>query len=121
MTEAETPAARRRIDNIDALRGLAVLLMVAHHLLFDLVEFLGAAGLVFLQIPFSTSFIRFSRGSLSSCQASRPGFQEAINRGVKVLAIAALFTIVTSQPFVGEPRSNSASCTFSAFAWSSTA
>ena len=42
MTGSDNPSQRKRIDLIDALRGLAVLLMVFHHLMFDLVEFLGA-------------------------------------------------------------------------------
>lgn len=39
MSGTERPA---RIELMDALRGLAVCLMVLHHFLYDLCEFLGA-------------------------------------------------------------------------------
>ena len=38
---------KNRIDAIDALRGLAIVLMVFHHFCFDLVEFLDAPEWVF--------------------------------------------------------------------------
>ncbi len=42
------PASSGRIDIIDGLRGLSIILMVAHHFGFDLVEFCGAPpGLVY--------------------------------------------------------------------------
>ena len=45
MNPIEKPAEKKRIDIIDALRGLSVILMVIHHLLFDLVEISGRADM----------------------------------------------------------------------------
>lgn len=86
---------KKRIDIIDALRGLAVLLMVAHHFLYDMVVFLGAPAWLFsnpildlLHYVFAGLFIFLS--GLSS-QLSRSN----VKRGVKVLLIAFAITIVT--------------------------
>ena len=92
---AEDPQAKRRIQIIDALRGLAVMLMVIHHFLYDCVEFLDAPRWLFsnpvfdvLHYIFAGLFIllsgissRFSRGN--------------IKRGIKVIVIAAAITLVT--------------------------
>ena len=90
-----SPAPRARIDAIDALRGLSVLLMVAHHALYDAVTFLGAPDWLFsnpvfdvLQYVFAGLFIFLS--GLSS-QFSRSN----IKRGIKVLLLALGITLVT--------------------------
>ena len=41
---------KKRIEIIDALRGFSVIMMVCHHFLYDLVEFLNAPGWLF-EIP----------------------------------------------------------------------
>lgn len=94
---------RKRIDIIDALRGLSIILMVLHHFLFDLVEFMDAPSWLFsnpvfdnLQYVFAGLFILIS--GISS-QFSRSN----IKRGIKVFAIAVIFSIVTSLPFINMP------------------
>jgi len=93
--DSASSPAKQRIQIIDALRGIAVVLMVIHHLLYDCVEFLDAPGWLFtnpvfdvLHYVFAGLFIflsgissRFSRGN--------------IKRGIKVIIIAAAITLVT--------------------------
>ena len=77
--------------------------MVCHHLLFDLVEFLGAPAWFFTNPVFDILHPLFAGLFIFLSGVSSRFSRSNINRGVKVLAIAALFTIVTSQPFVDEP------------------
>lgn len=88
---------RKRIQIIDALRGIAVVLMVIHHFLYNLVYFLGAPEWLFtnpvfdiLHYIFAGLFIllsgvssRFSRGN--------------VERGSIVIVIAVLITYVTNR------------------------
>ncbi|MCL2078580.1 MAG: DUF1624 domain-containing protein [Oscillospiraceae bacterium] len=86
---------KERIEIIDAVRGLAILLMVIHHALFNAQKFLDAPGWVYnhpilrvLQIFFVGVFVfvsgtssRFSRGN--------------IQRGSMVFVVAMMVTYVT--------------------------
>ena len=88
-------APKKRIELIDGLRGLAVTLMVIHHLLYNLVEFLGAPSWFFsnpvfdfLHYVFAGLFIllsgissRFSRGN--------------VERGAIAIVLSVLITYVT--------------------------
>jgi len=85
----------KRIQIIDALRGFAVVLMVAHHLLYNLAEFLGAPWWLFsnpvfdvLHYIFAGLFIllsgvssRFSRGN--------------VERGSIAIVLAVMISYVT--------------------------
>ena len=86
---------KKRIEIIDALRGLAVVLMVIHHLLYNLTAFLEAPEWLFtnpvfdiLHLIFAGLFIflsgvssRFSRGN--------------VERGAIVIVFAVIITYVT--------------------------
>ena len=85
----------KRIQLIDALRGLAVVLMVAHHFLYDLVVFLDAPdwffwnpAFVFLHYIFAGLFILLSGVSSRFSQSN-------LRRGAKVFLLAMGITLVT--------------------------
>ncbi len=109
MTEAEKP--RTRIELIDALRGVAVFLMVFHHFFYDLcwllgdwtAEVFGSRWVLFsnpvfdfLHYIFAGLFI-FLAGL--SCRLSRSN----LRRGTICFAIAMAMTFVTSLPLIDSP------------------
>ena len=86
---------KKRIEIIDALRGLSLILMVIHHFLLDLIVLCGAPGWLFsnpvfdvLHYIFAGAFI-FLAGV--SCRLSRSN----LKRGLKCFAIAMVMTLVT--------------------------
>lgn len=87
--------SEKRIEIIDALRGLSILLMVAYHFGYDLVAFLGAPpGLIhnpLLDIlqPFFAGLFIFVSGI--SCRFSKNN----LKRGLVMLAFGAVITAVT--------------------------
>ncbi|MCI9588654.1 MAG: DUF1624 domain-containing protein [Oscillospiraceae bacterium] len=85
----------KRIYLMDALRGLAVLLMVVHHFLYDLAAFCGAPWWIFsnplfdvLHYVFAGVFILLSGGSSNFSRSN-------VRRGLKALGCAAGITAVT--------------------------
>lgn len=103
MSGAENTPARQRIDIIDAARGLSVILMVIHHALFDMVEFLGAPSWFFYNPVFNILHYFFAGLFIFLSGVSSQFSRSNIKRGIKVFLIAILLTIVTSLPFVNEP------------------
>jgi uncharacterized membrane protein len=99
----ERLGGKKRIDIIDAARGFAVILMVIHHALFDAVEFLGAPQWFFYNGVFNILHYFFAGLFIFLSGVSSRFSRSNTDRGVKVLAIAMLLTIVTSQSFVNEP------------------
>ncbi len=86
---------KKRIQLIDGLRGLAVVLMVIHHFLYDMVYFLGAPTWLFSNPVFDVLHFIFAGLFILLSGVSSRFSRSNVNRGLKVIGIAILFTIVT--------------------------
>lgn len=86
---------KNRIQLIDGLRGLAVVLMVIHHFLYDLVYFLGAPEWLFWNPVFNFLHYIFAGLFILLSGVSSRFSRSNTKRGLKVIAIAIAFTIVT--------------------------
>lgn len=86
---------RKRIDIIDALRGLAIILMVFHHAFFDLVEFLGAPDWLFFNPVFDFLHYIFAGLFIFLSGVSSRFSRSNLKRGLKVIIIALVITLMT--------------------------
>jgi uncharacterized membrane protein len=96
----KTTGGSQRIWEIDFLRGLAIILMVGYHLLFDLGEFLGLKSFLGFstnlsspawtaaQIFFAGTFVVLSGTSSTLSRGN-------VRRGLKLLAVSLLVTAAT--------------------------
>lgn len=87
--------SENRIQSIDALRGLCVILMVIHHFLYDLVAFLGAPSWLFWNPVFNVGHYIFAGTFIALSGVSSRFSRSNIKRGLKVLLVAMAITIVT--------------------------
>lgn len=94
-TASGAGAPRKRIDLMDAARGLAVILMVIHHFLYDLVEFLGAPGWLFSNPVFDLLHYIFAGLFICLSGVSSRFSRSNLARGIKVFAIAMVISLVT--------------------------
>jgi len=84
-----------RIQSIDALRGLCLLLMVAYHFFYDLVYFLDAPGWIFVNPVFDV-LQPFVAGIFIALAGVSSRFSRSnVKRGIKALAAALVVTVVT--------------------------
>ena len=94
---------KKRIDAIDAARGLALILMVIHHFLIDLVILCGAPWWIFSNPLFDLLHYIFAGlfNFLSGlcCRFSHNN----LRRGLIAFAIAMGMTVVTSLPIIDDP------------------
>ncbi len=84
-----------RIRLLDGLRGLAVCLMVLHHLMYDLVAFLGAPEWLFSCPPIDFLHYIFAGLFVMLCGISSRFSRSNIKRGLKTAAVALVITAVT--------------------------
>lgn len=86
---------KKRIEIIDALRGFAVILMVLHHFLYDMVEFSDAPVWLFSNPVFDVLQPVFAGVFISLCGVSSNFSRSNIKRGIITLAVAICITGVT--------------------------
>jgi uncharacterized membrane protein len=92
---------KQRIESIDALRGLAVALMVVHHALFDAVEFLGAPAWLFSNPVFDVLHYTFAGVFVFLAGVSSRFSRSNIKRGL-ITALAAL-AVSAATWYIGAP------------------
>ncbi len=86
---------KQRIELMDGLRGLAVLLMVVHHFLYDLAAFCGAPWWLFSNPVFNVLHYIFAGLFVVLSGVSSNFSRSNVKRGLKALACAAVITAVT--------------------------
>lgn len=84
-----------RIELMDALRGLAVCLMVLHHFLYDLCAFLGAPWWLFTNPVFDVLHYFFAGLFIFLYGISSDFSRSNLKRGAKAMALALGITLVT--------------------------
>ncbi|MBR6258762.1 MAG: DUF1624 domain-containing protein [Oscillospiraceae bacterium] len=90
-----TALSENRIQLMDGLRGFAVVLMVIHHFLFDLVVFLGAPSWLFENPVFNFLHYIFAGLFVVLSGVSSRFSRSNVKRGIKVLIVAYAMTAVT--------------------------
>ena len=106
MPEAETKTAedrrpaRPRIWEVDVLRGVAIILMILYHLGFDLQEMSGIRSFLGLRFDITSHGISIAQYFFAGVFVVLSGISSTlshdnIRRGLKLLAVAVLVTIVT--------------------------
>ena len=84
-----------RIQSIDAIRGLCVVLMCIHHFLYDLVVFLGAPSWLFSNPVFDVLHYVFAGTFILLSGVSSNFSRSNVRRGIKTFAAAIAITAVT--------------------------
>jgi len=86
---------KKRIEILDALRGLSVVLMVVHHLLYNFAEFLGAPWWLFTNPVFDILHYIFAGLFILLSGISSRFSRSNIKRGLIAIALAMGITAVT--------------------------
>ena len=86
---------RDRIEILDALRGLSVILMVIHHLLYDLMDFLGLPEWLYVNPVFTVLQLVFASVFIMLAGISSRFSQNNVKRGLKLAVVALVISAVT--------------------------
>lgn len=87
---------KRRIELIDALRGVSVCLMIVHHIVYDSCVFCGAPWSWF-ENPVVDGIHYLSAGAFVLLSGVSSNFSRSnVKRGLRALALAMVITVVTS-------------------------
>lgn len=87
---------KERIQLIDTWRGLAVLLMVIHHFLYDIYAFLGAPRYIFSNPVFDFLHYVFAGSFIFLAGVSSRFSRSNLKRGAICFGIAMVMTVVTT-------------------------
>ena len=106
-----TESPKKRIELIDSLRGLAVMLMVIHHLFYDLCWLMGdwvtatfgSRWILFSNPVFNVLHYIFAGTFVFLSGVSSRFSRSNLKRGLIALGIALVMTLVTSLPIVNSP------------------
>ena len=91
----EAEKSSRRIELIDALRGLSVVLMVVHHLFFNIWQFLDGPRWLFTNPVFDILHYIFAGMFIFLAGVSSRFSRDNIRRGAIVVVFAVIITYVT--------------------------
>ena len=87
---------KKRIELMDAARGLSLILMVFHHFFYDLVVFAGAPPWLFSNPVFDPLHYFFAGLFIFISGVSSNFSHSNTARGVKVIGVALVITLVTT-------------------------
>ena len=87
---------KKRIELMDAVRGLSLILMVFHHFFYDLVVFAGAPPWLFSNPVFDPLHYFFAGLFIFLSGVSSNFSHSNVARGAKVIGVALVITLVTT-------------------------
>ena len=90
-----TDKRQNRIESLDALRGLAIVLMLVHHFLYDLVTFLDAPDWLYSNPVLDIFHYIFAGLFIALCGVSSKFSRSNLKRGLITLGVACGISVVT--------------------------
>ena len=90
-----TDKRQNRIESLDALRGFAIVLMLVHHFLYDLVTFLDAPDWLYSNPILDIFHYIFAGLFIALCGVSSKFSRSNLKRGLITLGVACGISVVT--------------------------